>query len=146
MKDEQKELNDEKLDAKPRWLRFVNGLGLVAAIGIASTTLSIYKSKHDLDRYKVEREQQVADEIAAEAVSLLEAKRTAEQAEKGAEFAECWPDGNCPGIPPVLPVDRDQNGRLDELETEVDRLSGFIKKHCQGHRDDGSNWSDCTEL
>jgi len=90
-------------------------------------------------------------EIEATVQQSIEFTRVANDAKIGADFAHCWPTSSCPGLE-ALPIDEDQNGRIDALESQLTGLVMAFRNICQGLRDkdkaeNGSEkWPDCARL
>lgn len=123
-------------------------LGMLAVLAIGGGSAAFLNNTAKL-RDSVKQQQRESQANIERATTLeIERQRVSEQAAIGAEFARCWPFGICdPSIyPSALPTDSDQNERLDGLEDHIEQLQKFIKSHCQGHRDAGDRYSDCSVL
>ena len=125
--------------------RWIGGVGVLTLAGAVVLYQNFHKNRVDIYERERIQQQRYDEQVAADAVALTAAKRTAEQARIGAEFADCWPRGNCPDYQ-QLPVDGEQNSSIEELQSQSERQLRWQKQHCMAHRDAEEKWHDCSEL
>lgn len=132
-------------DKSSKYFSWNNGIGLVGMVAIIAAFYQIRSEQvsiEDREQQQVEqRDQEVATRVAAE----IAARDTAKKAAKGAAFADCWPHGTCEGFT-QLPVDDEQNSRIERIEEAINKHHLFDREHCQAHRDAGEKWHDCSKL
>jgi len=132
--------NENEEDNRPGFVKWIVGSGILVVFALISGGITVYKFVSGI---QADREQEVADR----ALFNEQFREVSEHARRGAEFAACWPLSNCEGIQ-ALPVDGNQNKRLDALEAATARLHQFNKELCQGIRDRETekDWPDCSQL
>ena len=111
------------------WFKSPIVLGMLAVFSLTGAAIGVAK-------YISEVKSGYEGEVEVRTESRIRASQVAEDAAKGAAFAECWPLGNCEGFT-QLPIDDDQNRRLERIEKEIYNHHLFDREHCQAHRDAG---------